>query len=570
MKRRDFLKNSIFTAGAFAGSSLYRPSAAEGYAFSIVKEMISKAQAESVGALGQTRNYVGVLLGGAPARWVFDQWVRTNPSDPNVNVSGMAHTKLTFGAGGLTGSEPGYFQHRELLVPHLFSTSAMTSSGNRPLTELLDNMAVIRGYGTGIDGHPLNAVRQLVPVGGLPSITGAVADGGDHLFSGVAYPPRSDFGQFISQRGQALNILSLNPPLHQLMRGFAPPPAQFGLARSAKEKYQDIYDRAMSALKVYAESDSPGNRIVAQNLEKARTLIKRGISDLDGFWNPTLEKYQNAFRINARAIGLPGISSGPMLYQPGFGPRMNVDFRLVGPVFQPHPAFDLRQAIEIMDTNYLSEGFALTEYLLRERLCSAIELFDINMKDVRLRGLNDAAPVTNRVEYDMHDWGAYSTLLFSAGLFRGISGLILELKSALQRASARPGQSLWDETVVHVFGDFGRSARTASSGSDHGFHSMVSSLFSGCIREPMVVGNISNGGLTPDYAGAYGVGVPISDYNMPGLPTPALMTSSLAEVLRLPVNPWRNVAEPLLINQSDRIVYSSFGKGKIVGGGNFG
>lgn len=559
MKRREFLHKSLLSMGGIGLLGLQYPTVAEAYAFSVVKDIILKAQAEALAA-DPTRNYISVLLYGAPNRYCFDQWVRTNPEDPNVTFNEMGHTKLNFANQRLSGSEPGYFNHRGMLIPHMFSTAVNTSAGSQPLTQLADNMAVIRGYGSGLDGHPTNAIRQMAPVSGLPSITGAVADANQKLFSAVGYPGRGTTGTFASQKSMSLNVLGNTNPLHQLMQGFGSPPANQAKARSIKQQYEDIYERASAQLKHYANSSHTGHEIVARNHQSAMQLIKRGIDDINSFWGPTVAKYKNAFEASARAININGISTAPLLNNATFANRMMAHSSGRTAHGLIHPEYDLRLAIANMTDDFLLNGFALAEYLIKNNLSSAIELWSGRMTNVPIHFAGETSITAGHVPFDMHEWGVLSSTLVSSAYFRGVSALILELKNSLQ------GQSnLWDETVVHVFSEFGRSGRTNGNGSDHGFNSMVSSLFSGAIKQPMIVGNALTQGYNASYTGAQAIAAPIAGYNQSGMPSPALLASTLSEVLRLPANPWRNLAEPLLLNQNQQIVYSSFGKGRLVG-----
>src|SRR5581483_7620124 len=100
-------------------------------------------------------NYVNLHCGGGPNRWTFDQVMRIGMSDPMIATplvstafSGGAPTYQTFNVGGYQ-------------VPHLWSLNvARGDGGARPMQDLLANMAILRGWTTGVDGHSTNTARQ--------------------------------------------------------------------------------------------------------------------------------------------------------------------------------------------------------------------------------------------------------------------------------------------------------------------------------------------------------------------------------------------------------------------------
>jgi hypothetical protein len=69
--------------------------------------------------------------------------------------------------------------------------------------------------------------------------------------------------------------------------------------------------------------------------------------------------------------------------------------------------------------------------------------------------------------------------------------------------------------VIHVASEFSRSARVDGSGSDHAFEGAVTSVWSGAIQKPIVLGNIrQNASVStardPVYAGTWGGAAPVT------------------------------------------------------------
>ncbi|MNT21581.1 hypothetical protein D3C72_1569240 [compost metagenome] len=252
--------------------------------------IIRQAEAESSGVDG-VRNYINIIMPGAPSRYAFDHWLRTNTTDPGLHYNPMVSTKFVNSGGRAAGVINEYFNYRGLLVPHMFSHNVYNSAGaQRPLTDLLNHMLVIRGYGTGFDGHPFNATAQQSPVGGVASVGGMAADESRKTFEAVQWPDRGDFGSFASLNGKALNKLS-GAPLTNLMEGFGAPGGGRVAGRSLKDRNIAAYELAQARLNAYAKSDSAGASIVAKNLGNATALMKKGIADVDAFWAPAVARY---------------------------------------------------------------------------------------------------------------------------------------------------------------------------------------------------------------------------------------------------------------------------------------
>jgi hypothetical protein len=125
------------------------------------------------------------------------------------------------------------------------------------------------------------------------------------------------------------------------------------------------------------------------------------------------------------------------------------------------------------------------------------------------------------------------------------------------------GTDLWSETVLQITSDFGRITRADGGGSDHGFNQMITSVYSGIIKTPLVIGNIYqtyNNGYGAGYAGTQGVGAPIEGYNQSGRPTPVMPASTVAALLRVSKNPFENLAAPLVKIVGNQAVAVATGK----------
>jgi len=534
--RRGFLAG----AGAFGMATFLNP--AELLLRTMTADFISKAEAGTLDAA--PRNYVNVMLMGAPSRYVFDQWLRTSDADPGIVFNPMVATRYTASGGRAGGVEYATFKYNNVLVPHMFSHNVASGNGTqRPLTDLLNNMLVIRGYGSNLDGHPLNAQLQQAPVGGLSSISGCAADVSQKYFQAVQWPERGTYHAYTSMQGKALNKISGTTPLNSLLEGFGP--AVNKAARNLRERNQETFDKAAAVLKNYTGGFGAGS--LNGNLDNALALMKKGIAGVDSYWNPAVTRYRTLIQDSMRASGLLGISDNALISD---------ESRLWGvhltdgstPVLSKD--LDLRNAMATVNAaTSLAEGFALVEYILKEDLGSAVEIATAEIPNITFArpGVSGTSPIT--LTMDMHETGAMTSLLICTAFYRGLAAAILELSRQL-------GTEKWGNTVLQVMGDFGRRARSNGSGSDHGFNQMVTSVYSGAITNgPFVVGNILQTPPTADggYGGSQGVGTGIDGYNQKGVPTPAAAASTVAALLSLPKNPFENIAAPLVKLESGQM-----------------
>ncbi len=519
---------------------------------------ILEAKAGALGGVG-SRNYVNLLLTGAPHRYGFDHWIRTNQSDPAMMANPMIATALVNSNGSAVGTQYQTFDYRGLLVPQMFSHSVYNGKGTlRPLTNLLDNMMVIRGYGTGMDGHPFNATKQMAPLGGASSIAGLAADYSTKTFEAIQWPNRGAFGNYNSTHGKAMNKLSGSKPLGDLLQGFGPTAESNAKASALIQRQGQLIDLGRSRLQTYIKSGLPGSSVLAQNMNNATNLMKKGINNIDGYWKEALPRYQTLILNSMRATGLSGLSD--MSLVPDQSVHWNIHVADGNRALKPEG--DLRNYLgtRTLPSN-LAEGFALTEYVLKEGLVTSVELEVGSLGAITLK--ENGAELKQGIINDMHATGSISGVLLTTSFYRGIAAAILELADQL-KATKINGTDLWSETVFQITSDFGRSARTDGAGSDHGFNQMVTSVYSGIIKEPLVIGNIKQNGINNNYAGTQGLAAPIDNYNQVGSPTPLMPASTVANLLRVPKNPFQNLAAPLASESNGQVVLASNAKGKMV------
>lgn len=531
--RRSFL-GSALTVGA--GSFFFDPVRAvtEG----IADSLIMKAFAESKG-INATRNYINIQLPGAPIRYQFDQFLKTNKNESLQLINGseapMTCNAFEWASNGNVKPVMKYFTASNgLMVPHLWGQSVLSSAGaNRPLTDLLKHMLVIRGYGSGLDGHQFNILAQQSPIGGVSTVTGLVAEELPSTFDSIQFPDRGGNGTFFSNKGKSQTKITGNAPLTSLMEGFGEPVQK--LSKNLKAKHADAMALAQARLKAYARSDNTGNKIVGQNLTNATDMMAKGVGNLSSFYTAAVTKYQNAIFSSMRVSNIPGISEKAIVSDQSplwhFG---------AGDTFVISKDYDVRTAIAEATIGNLAQSLAVAEYLIKEGMVASIDLRSDALAAVKILKKEQSAVTVMGLPHDMHASGANSVILFMNAYYRGLTAGLLEFINAI-------GDSAWQNTVIQIQGDFGRTARSGGNGSDHGYDQMVTSVFSGAFNNgPVVVGNIKQAGHNTSYAGTQGIATTISGYNQKGAPTPAMAAATVTALLGTSHNPYANTAAPLV------------------------
>jgi hypothetical protein len=522
------------------------------------------------------RNYVNVWAAGAPCRYGFDHWMATGGE--SIIANPMVATSLKASGGNYV--ESAYTNSctaaNGLKVPDFFNHSVTLSSGPKPLKDLLNNMMVIRGYGTGSDGHTSNAILQTYPLSGAASLDGAIADSSNLALSTVSYPNRGLV--FSSKKGKGVSVVGGLKPVHYLMQAFSD--LSNPKARDLVKRHDQLISAFRSRLRSLSEQRGPASTALSSDVDHAQRLMREGLAELDGFWEPAVKRYQSIIDGAVRTLDLPGLSDKPILFQranvPNFKQFSLAVFYYEGnatsELYLPQDGTDLRTMLASATMKSWAEGLAMTEFLIRKGWCKSIDLMLPPVEELQLASntFTDSAFTTpapmNRTGrcysyHDMHASGAVTMLLITTALFRGFSAGIMELANQLKTVKSGSTDA-WQNTIVHLTGDFGRSARSEGSGSDHGFNQMVTSVYSGAINGPICVGNISREGAGAGYDGTQGIRAPIEGYNQP-LPTPLMAASTIAEALRLRVhNPFKNLADPLVKETSGKII--GLAKGKVV------
>lgn len=545
LNRRHFLISSASAVGYIQMTKL-------ALLESMISGIVNRAEAQALES-ASPRNYINLLMPGGQIRFVFDQWVKTESSE-TIIANPMVATALDSDMTKVTGPLYRTFEYKGLHLPHMFDFNVNTSQGSNPLTSLADNMLVIRGYGSGVDGHVGNNIKQMAPLAGASTIAGLSADYANKKFGAVRWPDRGDNGTFFSSHGKSLNIVSDSDNIFRsLMNSFI---QDKNLStNSLSLKHADLMTKAREKLNAYAKSDAVGSKIVSDNLKKSMELLSEGVGDIDAEWNEMYNRYNNLINGAARQLFLDtkGLNQN-LQFIPTNDPAWKWGVSDEGVYTRNVPTQFIKETTYLQPS--IPMGFALAEFLIKRDYTNTLEIGDYGtmLYDSLTYKENPNSNSQSVVYRDSHGTGAISSVIISTAFFRGIAAGILELSQKL-------GTEKWANTVLQLSSEFTRTPRTDGSGSDHGFNQMVTSVFSGAIKKPMVVGNIEK---TFSGMGTHGYRAPIPGYNQPGDPTVTMAASTVAALLKVPANPFANTAAPLVQEKNGVIEYSSFGKGKIV------
>jgi hypothetical protein len=123
----------------------------------------------------------------------------------------------------------------------------------------------------------------------------------------------------------------------------------------------------------------------------------------------------------------------------------------------------------------------------------------------------------------------------------GIYELIQSLKAA----------NVFNDTVIQISSEFSRIPRTDQVGSDHASDTGQVTLFSGAVKQPLILGNVSIGKST-GYTGSIGKASTIRHDGGDTILTWEHAVSTVAAVLRVP-SPTGNF-RPVVADQNGTIV----------------
>lgn len=539
--RRDFLRILGISSAAQLTSYL-SPTLMN----SVFDGVIAKAHAATSGI--NPRKYIYLNQPGGPSRWTYDLFL--NPFNSNL----YSHNA---GIGNKYVATNGRYEDvtyatvplKGLHVPHLWKFDLpRAGGGNRPMSDLLDNLLLIQGVDVGNDAHGLAARLHFKPIGSnrsLPALAGDLSSAPipsiDISSRGYIYTSRSGKSPVKAQVNHSVSDHSKSNALSELLAAFNPAAAPLTYLEQ-KRKLDSQLKLALAAIENQAKGKNQVAETLMQNRLEAKRLLEFGLFDLANTnWEPLVIKYMDLIQrtldkswvmegINDLPIGTTDVQARGKQYSTSGDGSTLVDLRNM-----------------LVDGTYvdgMAQRFAFTEFVITQNLSSSV-CFSTGV----LSGLSGGGELS----HDEHSAGKMPILYLNSLFYRALSACMLELIDQLK------AKNMWSETLLDVGGEFNRKPNSSGSGSEHGSIGSSVALYSGCITGPLVVGNLSQNSHKSAYPGTWGIGAPVAELRRQLVPGDVAVT--IAYLLRS--EPPFTAFAPLVSFDGNRLV-PAIGSTKIV------
>lgn len=471
---------------------------------SLVDGLISKAQAAETGQ--EVGNLIDIHLDGAPTDWMIKS---KNPRGQG-NFINNEQLKTAFTAGGVTASTR---EHRVSplnvngityhLPPLWHSQLPLSGGGSIAASQLWKHCLQTHNTMQG-DGHLVNQVRWMKPSDGDTSLSGRVADLSSRAIPAVAMEPTRKDSYKSSRVSQVLTSGGAQNPLINVLAPFDRPanelPGEFLNRRQAMDV---AVMRALNLLRIAAASKNPGTENLFALRHTAEQTIRTGVSGVLNTYPALKAKYEGIIdRCVQAAQGVSNPVAG--VGDRAISPSANREMILIGePVtYVNMNGADVRtifrtqaQAGAAATTlEYMAKGCALAESLIVNGFSNFVMFSEFSARNLYYpetrRYADNSLVGTNVVAnygLDQHNEGGLLSLVVNTFIHHALISCVYELMDCIRRA----GQ--WENTVIMTQGEFGRSPRQADvMGSDHGWEGAGSTLFSGKLSRPFILGNLTS------------------------------------------------------------------------------
>jgi hypothetical protein len=579
MDRRNLLKYSGYLIG---GSLLYRPSLRLAQKIFENKVNLSKDKKSN-----QIRNYVQFNIYGAPSRWGLDSLLKPY-SDSSFIQNKFLGNEIQVNQNTDHGWKIIYSTetNKGLNLPPIWSDQLNLQTNQAPLSDLLDNALFIRGCRLKFQGHPLNGAQQVAPVPGDFSIHGSIGDMSTAFFSSISTGNNPVSRAYKSKKSQLLEIpIQEENYAEYLFRPyFIEDGKRIFNTNDLNEDFDMIADH-------YKDLDIDLQKIKKDSIKDIKNNIDQYVEE----FGVLSIKYANIIRKALDGAKVHNDCGTPTFPYSMKGKKTIPD--MIGPYSIDENFFETNSISEFIKTGeikYWAQEFALAEFLIKNNLCQSIllstpneigNLFDdctsskaYNFKDFTTTynsttnqttiyckpGHASKSSFKQRVPMDSHGSGAIievlSTKLFFTAFSRCLQQFIQELKSIKVSSS----ENLFDNTVIHLASEFDRIPNENGFGSGHLPLSNPTTIFSGVIKGPILIGNIYSGTLDKnkwELYGTLGVGAPSEELD--GHIDISNVSSTISKLINL--NPIVKRA-PSLIDYKNGQVCSLLSKARNVDG----
>lgn len=453
---------------------------------SIVLGAHQKAMAQSSGL--KPRKYLHILQEGAPPRWNFDLFLTPYSSAGFVANAQLGTTYVK--SGSSTSLAYTTTVKKNINVPLLWQFNVPAANGGtRSMDPLLDNLLQLRGIEVGNPDHGAAQQLQFVPLGAAQSMSALAADISSAPIPGInlsleQYQFKSQASKSAITVPNGSNMIStlLTPFVRNNSSSFETKRKTLGAA----------LDSAISLLNQAATTQNAGAVSLATSTQAASDLLSKGFGDLDSIWTNLFNKYNSLVTRSLDPMqSLPGINDQAIASDG------TTKFQINGNIVSSP---DIRTMMTTScKVTRLAAHFAVAEYVLLNNLSDSISIGPGGMEGLNIN--NSSA----RLGTDEHETSGTISLMVNSFLNLAYAACLLELMDQLK------AKNIFNETVIVMGGEFGRSPRKDATGSDHGYLGSSSSIYCGALAGPMILGNIYNlKGQSDADAGTWGRGAPVT------------------------------------------------------------
>ena len=441
-----------------------------------VMRLLSGSVAE--GAVGNDLpNYLFIGQAGAPPRWTYDLLL-----DPygNGKLATDESIRNRFKGGKQADGFDDYrlVKRHGIWVPYLWKFEvAKDGGGTKQMSTLLKHLLHIRGIVCPNAGHSFCRQDQQIPIGATTSISALVGELGldpmPAIFSGM-----NPSHVFKSATGKSPVVAATRGNVVQeLLAPFTEAPL---FSDEALEDLTQHLEQVRSELDAMALDLVRGTQQFAETRQLTEKLYKRKFGNLSKQWNRLFGKYQGLIERTLKAT-YPGINDKPIGAAPADRAKDETNYLYESDLIALP---DLRQLIDgNTKLDRLAAGFALSEFIFLEGGISRSISFDAAGFE-RLQGLSGPDQ-----EFDEHLVGRFPSLYLNSMYNLALSSCLVELVDQLK------GAKLWDNTVIHLAGEFNRVPQLVGSG--HGSTGASVAIYSGMIEGPHVIGNVTGSDSGP-------------------------------------------------------------------------
>ncbi|WPU66117.1 hypothetical protein [Peredibacter starrii] len=501
LDRRTLLKNILLGTGVVSSAPF------DMFLTNMMVNLLQSGTAHAAGeeAAFQDFKFISLVMAGGAPRYYWDLPVQPNGDDQIVSnpmvVNKFVNNGSTINATYATTKVGDYY------MPHVWSGNIATTAGVVPMSQLGQNMMIMRGIDLQIDSHPIDRERQIAPVPGGISLTGLVAD---HATTPIPAVGRNGGGNFYrGEKGIAYVELAGTNPLTSALAPFSPLSSMKTINNGSVESAIDAALKRMSATSADKSKFLPSTFATRFNAKK---MMMKSFGNLQLNYNNLVAKYRSLISRAFEAKDSLSLAGVDDMAIPGLGTS---PYRVLEAEYLT--STDIRTMTDAMTgiTN-LAEGMAIAEFMVTQGLSSSVNIQADNFSNVLYQSVYNMTTKVTRTNVrgahtmDVHFTGSHAgTILFSR-YYRAVSACLYELIAQLKSVQVGYGQNLFDRTVLSVTSEFNRIPRTDGSGADHGWQGSNFTVLSGMIDNLTVVGNVKT---NEGSRGTWGLAGPMEELN---------------------------------------------------------